>query len=157
MLSFGGDRPDRKHASVRVIGANLDPDKVTRVTALTPDEAHRRGDPKRRGDPWREGLWSMCSAPPLAEGGNHLEDHLRWLLDRLEPHASALRSMCAEDGLRVDFWCFYSMGQANSSFGVSPATLAGIARLGAELSLDVYAEHAETELEHRLQDAEPPR
>jgi len=157
MLSFGGDGPDRMHASFRVMGACLNPEKVTRITGLTPDDAHRRGDPKRHGNPWREGLWTVCSSPPLPKGGNHLEDHLRWLLDRLEPNASALRHMYAEDGLRADFWCFYSMGRANSSFGITPSTLAGIAAIEAELCLDIYSENAETELEHWLQDAEPPR
>jgi Domain of unknown function (DUF4279) len=155
MLSFGGDSPDRKRASFRVMGAALDPEKVTRITGLAPDEAHRRGDPKRRGNPWREGLWTVSSSLP--DGGNHLEDHLRWLLDRLEPKAPALRRMYAEEDLRADFWCFYSMGQANSSLGITPSTLAGIAAIEAELCLDVYGENAETELEHWLQDAEPPR
>jgi Domain of unknown function (DUF4279) len=157
MLGFGGDRPDHKRVSFRVMGADLDPDRITQATALSPDVAHRRGEPTGHERPShrREGLWSLCSSPPLPEGGNHLEDHLRWLLDLLLPHAGVLRRICEEDGLRVDFSCGYFMGQANSGFGISPRTLAGIAALGAELGIDIYGEDVEVELEHWLHHADP--
>jgi hypothetical protein len=160
MLSLGGDAPDHKRVSFRIMGAEVDPDKITRATGLTPDFAHRRGEPtgKERGPAqWREGQWSLYSSPPLPEDGNHLEDHLRSLLDRLEPHVQALRRICEEDGLRADFSCGYFMGQANSGFGISPGTLAGIAALGADFGVDTYSENVDVELGHWVRDAEPPR
>jgi uncharacterized protein DUF4279 len=157
MPSFGGDHPDGKYVTFRLMGADLDPDKVTRATGLTPDREHRRGDPKPSGSPYREGQWSICSSPPLPKTGNGLVDHLRWLIERLGPHAPALRRICEEDELHADFFCGYFMGQANSGFAIDPATLESIAALGADLGIDVYSEQVETELAHRAGDAGLPR
>jgi hypothetical protein len=148
MLSFGGDSHDHKRASFRVMGADLYPDKITAATGLVPDLAYRRGDLRPNGRPQRAGMWSLTSTPGVDEGGNHLEDHLRSLLDRLEPRATTIRGICEQDRLTADFYCGYFMGQANSGFVLSPSTLAGVAALGAELGLDIYAEMVELELEH---------
>ena len=91
----------------------------------------------------------------LPERGNHLEDHLIWLLDQLEPHARAIHGLSAEQGLDSDFWCGYFMGQANSSFGLNARTVARIAALGADLTFDLYAENVEMELETWVKDARP--
>jgi hypothetical protein len=156
MLSFGGDLPDRKHASFRVTGADLSPGRITAATGLTPDIAYRRGDARPNGTiAQRRGQWSIDSSPPLDKHGNHLEDHLRWLLGRLEPNAAAIRRICEEDGLVSDFYCGYFMGQANSGFEISPEILAGIASLGAILGLDIYTEMVNLELEQWVKRAAP--
>jgi Domain of unknown function (DUF4279) len=117
---------------------------------LTPDEAHRAGEKRHRSHlpPWPAGQWALESESELATSGNHLEDHLKWLLDRLEPHVQAVRELCARDNLLADFFCGYFMGQSNSGFSLTAHTLARIASLGADLSLDIYGERVETELEH---------
>ena len=157
MLHFGGDAPDRKSAGFRVMGADLDPDRITEATGLLLDHAYRRGDLRHNGQPHRAGMWSLDSSRGLDEGGNHLEDHLRWLLDRLAPHSAAIRRICNEDDLAADFYCLYFMGQANSGFVISPATLAEIAALDGELGLDIYAEIAELELEQWVKRPNPRR
>jgi hypothetical protein len=153
MLSFGGDQHDRKRASFRLMGDRLAPDSITQATGLIPSVAHRKGEPRPPSriaakPPWRSGIWCLGSEAALAETGSHLDEHLTWLLDQLEPHAEMLRSLSVEQDLRADFWCGYFMGQSNSSFGLSARTLARIAALGADVVLDVYGEHIETELEH---------
>jgi len=150
MLSFGGDTPDRKHASFRLMGDDLDPAAITSALGIKPSMSHRKDD-QRKGESgtrrWRSGLWDLDSEDALAVAGTHLEDHLCWLLDRLDPHAATVRRLIADRGLRADFWCGYFMGQANSSVGSSAGTLERMAALGAALSLDIYAEHVEMELE----------
>jgi hypothetical protein len=74
----------------------------------------------------------------LETSGNHLEDHITWLLDQLEPAAHVVRQLCAENGLRADFFCGYFMEQSNSGFELSPRTLERVAALGATLGIDVY-------------------
>jgi hypothetical protein len=133
MLSFGGDKPDRKRASFRLIGVRLDPDAITRATGLTPSIAHRKGEARppssvgRTPPPWPTGVWTLCSEQGLPKIGNHLDDHLTWLLDQLEVHAETLRRLRAECCLRADFYCGYFMGQANSGFQVSASTVGRIA------------------------------
>jgi hypothetical protein len=153
MLGFGGDQPDHKRASFRLMGDRLDPDSITRATGLTPAVAHRKGEPRAPSPsgasypPWRSGIWCLCSDQALAETGNHLEDHLTWLLDQLEPHAERLRRLADEQGLKADFYCGYSMGQANSGFGLTARTVGRIAALGADFGVDIYGENVEAELE----------
>jgi hypothetical protein len=159
-LSLGGDNPDRKHAAFRLMGDRLDPDAITQATGLTPDVIHRKGEPHvgssgRHYGPWRSGLWSLDSEKGLDSSGNHLDDHLAWLLDQLEPHAHSLRRLATEQLLSADFWCGYFMGHANSGFGLSAKTIARIAALGADLSFDIYGENVEMELETWLKDAQP--
>ena len=117
---LGGDAPDHKVASFRLRGDALDPDVVTSATGLTPYRAHRKGDRRPSNDqrceagraelaPWRSGLWSLNSESALPRTDNHLEDHLNWLLDQLEPVAETLKQFCADDALTADFFCGYFM------------------------------------------------
>jgi hypothetical protein len=161
MLHFGGDGPDRKKVSFRLTGPALDPDAITRAIGLTPSRSHRKGEARphpsagRTPPPWREGLWSLCSEQGLSETGNHLEDHVVWLLDQLEPHAETLRRLSAEQGLRADVYCSYFMGQANSGFELTARTVARIAALDADFGVDIYGENIELELETWLKNAPP--
>lgn len=99
----------------------------------------------KRLPPWRSGIWTLDSEDGLPGTGNHLEDHLTWLLDQLEPKARTIHPLSVVQGLNLDFWCGYVMGQANSGFGLS---IARIVALGADLNFDIYGENVQTELEH---------
>lgn len=117
-LSFGGDQPDRKHAAFRLVGDDLDPDAVTRATGVAPTTSHRLGEPTRleRGPAvWRTGVWILDSKGAIPDQGNHMEQHLVWLLAQLAPRAVEIRDVAAAQGLRADVSCGYFMGQANSS------------------------------------------
>jgi hypothetical protein len=140
----GGDTHDRKRASFRLRGDRLEPDVITELTGLTPDMAHRKGDPRqesgRRGlPPWSSGLWSIDSSPDVPDEGTRLEDHVTWLLDRLEPQRDQLRQICAEQALKADFFCGYSLNQSNGGTELASGTLERIAALGASFGIDIYA------------------
>lgn len=139
-LVLGGDAPDHKLASFRLRGDALDPGAITRATGLTPHQAHRKGDPRPSSNsaPWRSGLWSLHSESALPRTDNHLEDHVNWLLDQLEPVTDVLTQFCADDDLTADFFCGYFMHQSNSGFEFSTRTLARIVALDATLGIDIY-------------------
>jgi Domain of unknown function (DUF4279) len=140
----GGDEPEEKHATFRLVGERLDPEAITRATGLTPDRAVRTGDPvvsrgrivSRR----RTGVWWIGSARELSRTENHLEDHVCWLLDLLEPVADVVRELSVEQGLTADIGCGYFTSRWNSSFGFSAETLGRVANLGASLGLDIYVD-----------------
>lgn len=141
---LGGDEPDTRRASFRLMGERLDPDAITRATGLVPHHAHRKGEARPRSrttelPPWRSGRWSLDSSNALETSGNHLEDRVTRLLDQLEPVADAVIRLCAEHGLKADFFCGYFMGQSNSGFELSARTLERIAALGATLGIDIYS------------------
>lgn len=87
----------------------------------------------------RVGVWWIDSARELPRTNNHLEDHVIWLLDLLEPLADVLRRLSDEQDLRADIGCGYFTSRWNSSFAFSAETLDRIAKLGASLGLDIYA------------------
>lgn len=156
-IRIGGDAPDRKTASFRLLGDDLDPDAISQATGLRPDHAQRKGDPHpqgRGGPPRRTGLW-MLESPEAAEGTtNHLEDHLTWLLDQLEPVADRLEQLCAHQRLKADFFCGYFMNQINSGFDLTPRTLARVAALDASLGLDIYGPDSDAQLRTFIREAD---
>jgi hypothetical protein len=141
---LGGEEPDDKKASFRLIGERLDPEVVTQEIGLTPSRVHRKDEarPRRPGRPplapWRGGIWILESTDADEADERSIEDHVTHLLDRLEPRAEAIRRLCAAQDLRADFYCGYFMHQSNSGFAFGAATLARIATLDATLGFDIY-------------------
>jgi hypothetical protein len=122
-------------------GRRLEPDVVTHALGIEPSKAARRGEPRTRNPRYRHrtGAWFLES-DVLSPADDHLDDHLRWLLDQLEPRAQQLRDVVAEQELDVvSFWCVVSMEAPNVDFELPPETIGRVAALGATLRLDIYA------------------
>jgi len=107
--------------------------------------ARRRSEGLPAPPPWRSGIWTLHSEATLARTGSRLEDHLKMLLDQLEPVAATLERLRVEHALSANFFCGYHMHQWNSSIGLSTDTLARIVALGADVFLDVYGADPEDE------------
>jgi len=138
-LVVGGYRA-RWKASFRVSGDRIDPDAITRATGLTPTMSHKQGEVMPSGDRvWRQGLWSLNTEDVVFDGETELEDHLVWLLDRLEPQADHLRQLMAEHGLKADFFCGCFMEGFQAGLELSGETLLRVGRLQASTGLDIYA------------------
>jgi Domain of unknown function (DUF4279) len=135
----GGDWSNA--ASFHLRGHDLDPDVVTRAVGVEPSRASRRGEPigPESDRTHRKGGWSLDTTGVHSPADDHLNEHLCWLLDQLEPLAHQLRDVVAEQKLEAEFWCVVYMEAANVDFELPPATLARVAALGAALRLDVYA------------------
>ena len=161
LVDQGGDVPDEKHATFRLVGERLDPEAITQATGLTPDRATRKGDPVVvRGEVVshrRVGVWCIDSARILPRTGNHVEDHVVCLLNLLEPVADAVRRMSDEQDLRADISCGYFTSRWNSGFLVSAETLGRVATLGASLGFDIYANERGPEFDPASGRLLPPR
>jgi hypothetical protein len=93
-------------------------------------------DPERT---YRTGTWSLKSNDVVSRADDGLDDHLRWLLNQLEPTARQLAEVVAEQELDAEFWCVVYMEAPNCDFGLRAETLGRIAALRASLRLDIYA------------------
>lgn len=132
------------YVSFRVISETLDPLDVTLALRMPPDRTHRRGEPRlhrgRKGvteyAPYGDGHWSMCSRAWV--DGAVLDTHLRWMLDELEPHAEALRTL-QEAGHHMDFFCF-SAGSTKELPPVQHETRRRADSLGLEIVIDHYGD-----------------
>lgn len=65
-----------------------------------------------------------------------LETHLNWLLDELEPHADAIRSLDIHE-LEIDFFC-YSCGASASPPSVPRSIISRASGLGISVEIDHY-------------------
>lgn len=124
---------------LRIMGHDLEPKKVSRLLGLEPTVSHKRGDDRigksgERYSEYSEGLWawrpSVSESEPLAE-------HVRALVDVLEPKAAPLRRLRKLD-LRMDVFIGLFGPDSNFGFALSPELLERLGRLGIDLDFDVY-------------------
>ena len=124
----------RTWATIRLTDADLDPADVTRRLGIEPTTAFRRGDAFGRGFARTLGSWELTSEGQVAT--NDLEEHLAWLLDRIEPTSGPFNAVRA-DGIDADIFCFLeTRGHGGPTF--SPHLMGRLAALELVLGLDIY-------------------
>jgi hypothetical protein len=80
-----------------------------------------------------ESAWLLQS--PLAHESDLL-DHLKWLLDALEPKVGIIAELSKK--YRIDFFCGFSSGSGQGGFTLDEVTLRRIAKFGIAMNLDLY-------------------
>jgi len=110
---------------------------------LKPTHAHAKGElrsvqrglrPLGKTLAYATGVWLLESALPA---GAPLDDHLRWLLDRLEPRKRTVFRMVRE-GLRADFIIGYFSESGQGGPSLSADTLRRLGRFGCDLGFNLY-------------------
>lgn len=91
------------HVSFIIAYEDLEPNTITRQLGISPTFACREGESFARPYtfarsykgapplPSQEGLWELCSIPSIES--NDVDLHLEWLLNKLEPVASKIKSL----------------------------------------------------------------
>jgi hypothetical protein len=130
-------------ASFRIFGDTLIPEEIRQKIGLDATFTGIKGEPKHPNSSRyvnRTSIWILkCPLKDLLP----MEDHLNWLLDRLEPKLDVIHSLAEE--FSVDFFCGYSSGNGQGGFALDSAMLVRLAKLGVRLELDLYP--PETELD----------
>lgn len=121
------------NVSFRVTGPSLNPELVTERLGLVPDHQHKMGelrDSNPKFTAYKHGMWAINSSVSEDE---HLETHIRQLLDVLLPHQSHIRELGTDN--TVDFHCgvFEVTG-----FELSIDVIEGVALLGARIEVSIY-------------------
>jgi hypothetical protein len=126
-------------ASLGIWGEALRPDEITSQLDLKPTRIHIRGERKSSRVPllWKDSYWSL-DCPINSESDP--SDHLRWLLDVLEPKSAMVREISAR--FRVEIWCGFSSENGQGGFTMDANTLQRIANLGIPMTLDLYPPEA---------------
>jgi hypothetical protein len=112
-------------AALRIFGAGLDIDDITREFGYTPDHRHKAGDPDPGKRPYPHDIWSLAS--PLGEDRD-LEAHLSWLAEKFLHHGQYLHSL--RQRFQVDIYCWKHCFTEQASLTLSPQAL----RIFTELS-----------------------
>lgn len=120
-------------ATLRIYGAALKPEEVTRILGVEPTDSWEEGSPGYKGLPRSKGMWMLESSTAHAAA---MEEHLSELLSKTSPSNDAWRGLCRR--FSCDVFVGAWMDSDNACFSLSPALLEQIGRRGLVLSADLY-------------------
>jgi hypothetical protein len=112
-------------ASLRIYGAGIDIDDLTREFGYIPDHQRKAGDPDPGKRPYPHDMWSLAS--PLGKDQD-LEVHLNWLAEKFLRHSQYIHSL--RQKFQVDIYCWKNCFTEQASLTLSPQAL----RVFTELS-----------------------
>jgi len=122
-------------ASFRITGDTLDPKEISSCLELEASLSGVKGELVRSGFPAvrRTSVWVLRC--PLDKSAP-MEEHLKWLLNLLEPKAGIIKGIA--DHFCVDLFCGFSSENGQGGFSLDARLLQRIASLGIAVSLDLY-------------------
>jgi hypothetical protein len=123
-------------ASLCIYSETLTHEQIGTALGLKATRTHSKGQPRsKQVRKYLHKDWAWILSTPTG-GHPNLVEHLRWLLDAIEPRADALRALSAD--CKVLLMCGFSSGNGQGGFTLDSPTLERIARLGVSLVLDLY-------------------
>jgi hypothetical protein len=122
-------------AGLRIFGETLQPEEIGLALGLKATHTYLKGELMRPGHTSvrQESGWLLDS--PLSKRSD-MVDHLKWLLDSLEPKRDVIRELSRK--YRIDFFCGFASMNQQGGFTLDSVTLARLAELGVPLELDLY-------------------
>ncbi|MGO9087440.1 MAG: DUF4279 domain-containing protein [Terriglobales bacterium] len=130
-------------AAFSIFSVTLTPQEITQRLGLQPTRTHEKGQPKgfRRKDGsisplilWKDSAWHLNA--PL-KGDQDLAEHIKSLLDILEPIRDDIKSLSPECTL-IRLFCGFSSGSGQGGFSLDSQTLGRLSKLDLPLVLDLY-------------------
>jgi hypothetical protein len=123
-------------ASFCIYGETLQPDDINRDLGLKATNSGFKGGRQSkypRARQLRTSIWILDS--PLEE---HLplQDHLKWLLDALEPKLKVVHGIARQYDARLH--CIYSSESGQGGCAFDAALLDRLANVGVQLELSLY-------------------
>jgi len=123
----------RVHVTLRLLGRDLDPDKVTTSLGLRPSRAFRRGDSVTTGKGERNrahGAWMLST-----EGAVHSDDlveHCEYLRGLVLPVRERLSEYLSRDDMRVAVALWWEPSDGPVGFTLPAGLLAELASMSDE-------------------------
>jgi hypothetical protein len=120
----------------RIFSKIVSPSEISRRLNTESSKLHTLGDRIGRSLRTRqEHAWFLCSRAHVAS--RDTRRHLDWILDRLEPSLSELRSLQA-DGAEMDVVAYWVSKSGQGGPVISSRQMERLARFGVECWWDVY-------------------
>jgi len=123
-------------ACFRIFGDTLQPDRASEELGIRATNSGLKGEilsSSRLKKPLLSSVWILES--PL-DKQVPLEEHLKWLLDALEPKIEIICRIAKQ--YETDFFCGFSSDNGQGGCTFSVVLLERLARLGVPLVLDLY-------------------
>ena len=116
----------------------LQPNEIGEFLGIKATRIHLMGEPipvkgRVRGLVRKQFGWFLES--PLGDDRD-LAEHLKWLLDSIDPKRDALRELSIK--CRIDLFCAFSSEHGQGGFTFDRVTLDRLATLGVALIVDLY-------------------
>lgn len=126
------------NATLRLLGADLDPEDVSTAMAMRADRSHRKGDRviARREAVRRSGYWSVTSSDHMPSTDD-INRHIAWLVRVVKPRRRLLMKYIRR-GWTVDVWIGIHTSAGHGGPVVQPKALAALGDLGLDVCLDLY-------------------
>lgn len=135
-ISVDSDEPScfAYSATLRIHGADLPLEDVTRALGVSPSHQHRAGEKTRpAARPFKDDAWHYTAPLPEEE---ELTEHLRLLWRTVEPHVDYLLDLKAN----VDVCCGYRSNNGAAGFAVEPDALQIFAALNVPFGVSVIVD-----------------
>lgn len=122
---------------LRISGGELDPESVSKLLELRPDQVRLKGAARGSRGAWPESMWSYGgrSYEVTREWGS-LEEALLELLNELWPRRDLISALAQK--FEVVWWCGHFQSSFDGGPTFSAALLQRLAQFGVPLYLDNY-------------------
>jgi hypothetical protein len=131
------DKPYPPYASFCITEKELDPQRITNKLGIKPDKSFKRGEIRNSDKrPWSHGLWLIDSSQHVKS--INLLVHINWLMKKIEPAQTKLKTILKEETIDAKLSCFWIMPSSHEALVIEPKLLRQIAGLGIRLELDIY-------------------
>lgn len=125
----------RTFASFSLHGIDLDKGKVTAAMGIQPDQCHNKGEEyNKRKTKAKQGYWMITSKDQLSKDAT-LEEHIVWLLNKIEPKVA----LDIEGVAEARIFCYWDSDWGHGGPAFSPELLARLGKLRLALELDIYS------------------
>lgn len=128
-------------ATLVISGDEVNPAAVTAMFGLPPTRSFARGDAYSRGHVRKHGMWALSSEGSVAS--EDLDDHVAWLLDRIEPVREAFQNYLRSNHRSAFITCFWLSPHGHGGPRFSPQVLRRLGGANLPLQVDTYLADAE--------------
>jgi Domain of unknown function (DUF4279) len=125
----------RTYASLRIFSPDLDPEAVSRSLGIEATTARVSYPVNNLGVVRRAGGWMLSTKDSV--DSNDLRRHIDWLLDAIEPSATALDEL-VQAGAKAEIFCYWESRWGSGGPVLSPAQMERLVRLDLSVGIDAY-------------------
>lgn len=132
------DRYEWRQVTLNIVGKNLDPDKVSAVLGIQPDDWARRGEPFGKNKKTEQGYWTLEGGPSTWR----IETQVRSILKRITSVKNLLRRLIGEDETVEQAYLTIAVmpprGIAVAGYCVNAEVINEFTSLGIDIALSIH-------------------
>ena len=128
----------RTHVSLRLFGADLDPDEITKELGITADNSYRNGEITGTKTQVRRktGYWSVSSSERMDELAD-TSAHLQWIIDIVDSRKAIFNSYRAR-GWKIDVWLGIHTSEGHGGPTIPSSIIRALGAIDLDVNLDLY-------------------